>query len=387
MSCVSLIAGGTARADWEKTFARQWRGARFVGATNQRRRLYCCRLYGGGSGISNADVFLVKTDSTGNRTWSQTFGSSGIDMAHCVRPTADGGYIATGATQQAGHVDFDVYLIKTDAAGNLQWSKTFGDNGDDYGYAVRQTADGGLYPGGLQSKSSGNRRSDRCLSRQDRSPGQRDVVENLRCPSTGAFRGCPTNHDGGYIAVGAAEDSGSGYVYVVKTDTAGTATWSQTFANSRYDFSQTVNQTSDGGFVLSATTDDHNARIIKTDSGGNPEWSRGFNVPGAFETTCQAAIQTRDDGYALIGTIAETPYDLRRLRKTAASATRTPICSRPMLPATKPGARFSTRTVVRTLPLCMQTVDGLYVVTGRQANSALLIWHQRRPDRAATRRC
>ncbi|MBL0073456.1 MAG: hypothetical protein IPP34_17235 [Bacteroidetes bacterium] len=72
-------------------------------------------------------MLLVKTDSVGNVQWSKTYGGS-VDMeqSYCVQQTFDNGYIIEGVTQSFGVGQDDVYLIKVDSVGNLQWSKTYG---------------------------------------------------------------------------------------------------------------------------------------------------------------------------------------------------------------------------------------------------------------------
>jgi len=178
--------------------------------------------------------------------------------------------------------------------------------------------------------------------------------------------------DGGYIAVGAADDNDSGYVCLVKTDTAGMATWSQTFANSRYDFRQTVSEPSDGGFVFSSTTDGYRARIIKTDSAGKQEWSRIFSVQGAYATTCQAAIQTSDNGYALIGTIAETPVEIANCDNGGTGDTDTYLLKTDAAGIETWRRVFDTR-ICEEFAALHQTADGLYVVAGKRNDAALLI--------------
>jgi len=89
------------------------------------------------------DVYLVKTDGDGNEIWSQTYGGSSSDYGYCVQQTSDGGYIIAGETFSFGAGLFDVYLIKTDGSGNEFWSQTVGGTSDDLGYCVRQTPDDG----------------------------------------------------------------------------------------------------------------------------------------------------------------------------------------------------------------------------------------------------
>ncbi|MBI4284217.1 MAG: hypothetical protein HY663_07090, partial [Chloroflexi bacterium] len=94
-------------------------------------------------GAGNQDVYLIKTDASGNMTWQQTFGSANYEYGYAVQPTVGGGYIIIGNTNSFGAGNYDVYLIKTDASGNMTWQQTFGGTSSDYGYSVQPTADGG----------------------------------------------------------------------------------------------------------------------------------------------------------------------------------------------------------------------------------------------------
>jgi outer membrane protein assembly factor BamB len=88
--------------------------------------------------------------------WSRTFGGSGDDTGWSVYQTADGGYIIVGVTNSFGAGRNDVYIIKTDSNGNLQWSKTLGSSEDDVGFSVQQTDDGGyIIAGGTNSSKAG----------------------------------------------------------------------------------------------------------------------------------------------------------------------------------------------------------------------------------------
>jgi len=150
---------------------------------------------------SHSDVYLIKTDPNGILKWQKTFGGIDYDFGRSVQQTTDGGYIITGYTISYGAGRDDVYLIKTDPNGILKWQKTFGGSDVDDGYSVQQTSDGGYI-----------------------------IVGFTGGVGTSPIRG--------------------GDVYLIKTDPGGNSQWQKTFGGSDIDRGHSVQQTSDGGYII-----------------------------------------------------------------------------------------------------------------------------------------
>jgi PKD repeat protein len=266
------------------------------------------RSYGAGE----SDVWLVKTDSLGYEQWNRTFGGTDRDSATSVTQAEDGGYILAGETYSYGAGRSDVWLVKTDSKGYEQWNKTFGGINDDRAESVRQTSDGGYILAG-RTGSFGLGWSDVWLIKID-------TNGNMQWNQTfGGTRGdwaesVQQTSDGGFIIAGTTTSYGAGYFdfWLIKTDSKGKEQWNQTFEGSGDDWAHSVIQTSDGGYVIVGKTGalDDNVKydqnddlddmwLVKTDSKGNMEWYNSFGSTGFDWANC--IQQTSDGGYIIAG--------------------------------------------------------------------------------------
>jgi hypothetical protein len=106
---------------------------------------------------SSQDIFLLKTDTAGTLQWGgiKTFGGGGYEYGASMIETSDGGFAITGITDSQGLGKQDVYLFKTNPTGDILWEKTYGGTDNDQGFGLVQMPDNGFSVTGL-SNSGGS---------------------------------------------------------------------------------------------------------------------------------------------------------------------------------------------------------------------------------------
>jgi len=248
-------------------------------------------------------VYLIKTDVNGVEQWNQTFGVYSAS-GHYVQQTTDGGYIITGMILYTMNGDYDTYLIKTDGNGIQQWSQTFGTG--RAGLSVQQTSDGGYIIAG-QTQSLGNINYDIHIIKTD---GNGIQQWSQTFGGTGIDEAVEIKQttDGGYIIIGSTSAVGiaDNDVYLIKTDGYGIEQWNQTFGGLNQDYGRSVKQTSDGGYIIAGQTQsfgntNYSVYLIKTDVNGIEQWSQ--TSVDTNSTMGRSVQQTTDGGYIITGLI------------------------------------------------------------------------------------
>lgn len=257
-------------------------------------------------GAGSYDIYLIKTDESGDTLWTETYGADGSQDGRCVRQTSDGGYVIAGNTQPIGIMGSYLWLIKTDSVGGVVWTKTWGETpvpNINTGRCVQLTLDGGYIISGHAQFLGPDNNEDVYLVKTDSSG---DTEWEKFYGGSGYEIGYWTQQtlDGGYVVVGYTTSFGAGNedVYLVKTDASGTVEWTKTYGGGGTDSAYSIQQTSDHGYIMAGFTDSSGAGsydvyVIRTDAAGNVLWDRTYGG-GGFDKGY--SVQSISDGTFIV---------------------------------------------------------------------------------------
>ncbi|MBC7864651.1 MAG: T9SS type A sorting domain-containing protein [Bacteroidia bacterium] len=283
--------GGTGMDAPMSTIATSDGGYIMTGAANS--------LNGDVTGVHGTflDIWIVKTDANGNLQWQKTYGGTAYELSTSIIQTSDGGYIIAGETNSTdgdvtgNHGNYDAWIVKIDVNGNLQWQKCLGGSNGDLGQSILQTTDGGYIVGGTTGSTDGD-------------------VTGLH---------------------GTSQD-----VWMVKLDAAGNISWQKCLGGTGTDgifgvslqglnFRQvTIDTTYDGGYIIATnsasndgdvsghhtggSTPDFDTWIVKTDSLGAIQWQKSLGGTGVEMT--YSVLHTSDGGYIVSAQTNSTDGDV-----------------------------------------------------------------------------
>lgn len=225
------------------------------------------------------DALLIKFAANGSVVWHKTYGGTGAENARSVLQTTEGGYIFTGSTSSANgdvssnHGGNDVWVVKLDSQGAIEWEKTYGGMYGDAGFSIVPAAAGGYVVAGQSNSSDG------------------DLTEN----------------------------NGMADCWVFKIDASGTLAWQASFGGSNADYGRTLIETSEGNIVMVGYSDSANGDltenkgaedgwIIKLSGTGTLIWQKSIGGSGA--DYLWDVIESTDGGYVLTGSTTSTNGDV-----------------------------------------------------------------------------
>jgi hypothetical protein len=289
---------------------------------------------GNGPGAGGDDFYVVKLDSSGNVQWSKTIGGSDDDVAWSIIQSSDGGYVVAGWTESFGAGDRDMFVVKLDSSGNVQWSKTIGGSDWDEAYSIIQSSDGGYVVAG-ETRSFGAGNGDIYVVKLD-SSGNVIWTKTIGGSDWDEAYSIIQSSDGGYVVAGETRSfgAGNGDIYVVKLDSSGNVIWTKTIGGSDWDEALSIIQSSDGGYVVAGRTRSFGAGgldmyVVKMDANGNvcfseniTNYSVSSNV-GSFSSPSTVAISQ----YPTVNTVSPTISYGGSVSDVCASASAPHLCS------------------------------------------------------------
>lgn len=284
------------------------------------------------------DYWIVKLDENGTIIWQNTIGGNADDFLTSIQQTNDGGYIVGGhsisgisgdKTENSNGGSFDYWIVKLDENGNIEWQNTIGGNNNDGGGIIVQTADEGYIIGGAShSNISGDKTENAINGSYDYWVVKLNENGNIEWQNTIGGNGDDWQYpiqqtsDGGYIVGGTSnsnisedktENSNGGLDYwVLKLDENGNIVWQNTIGGNNTDYLFSIDETTDGGFILGGYSDSDLSGdkteatnggidywIVKLDSNGTISWQN--TIGGSMDDLLASIKQTTDNGYILSG--------------------------------------------------------------------------------------
>ena len=294
------------------------------------------------------DIFVIKLDSRGDVQWKKTFGGSNYEWGYSITTTPDGGFVLTGSTL-SNDGDFngmnkgleDIFVIKLDSQGNILWKKTFGGSNYEWGYSITTTPDGGFVLTGSTLSNDGDFEEmnkgvgDIFVIKID-SRGDVQWKKTFGGTTSGLDEGwsITTTPDSGLVLTGSTSSNDDDFngmnkgledIFVIKLDSQGNILWKKTFGGSNYEWGYSITTTPDGGSALSGYTRSNNADfngmnkglwdifVIKLDSRGDVQWKKIFG--GSDNDWGLSITTTPDGGFVLTGSTLSNDGDFQGMNK------------------------------------------------------------------------
>lgn len=247
---------------------------------------------------------IVKLDSNGALTWSRTVGGGKGEWCSSIVQTKDGGYAIAGYSFSFGSGKSDLYIFKLDVNGKLLWSKTIGGTDHDVARDIILTEDGGFVLAGY-TYSYGEGSSDLFIVKLDDN-GILEWSKSIGGTGLDEARSIIQTKDKSFVIAGYTDSFGAGFkdYYIVKVDATGTLQWTRTVGGTGFEEAFSVIETSDNGYGITGYTNSFGAGVndfyvVKLDYNGKLQWSK--TVGGSKNESAENIIQTIDGGYVIAG--------------------------------------------------------------------------------------
>jgi len=272
---------------------------------------------------NNRDIIITKLNEQREIEWQRYYGGSEFDHLEDLKLTLDGGFIAVSGSSSAdaGNCELigtrDVWIIKADKSGNIQWEQKYGGTDDDYPTAIIHTLDGGFLITGYTASDDhhfkGNHgKKDAFVLKLNK----RGKIEWSRL--YGGFDdeeadACLEVKDGYIIAADTnsvdadiSKQRNNRSIWLFKINKEGNIIWNRVFQKNEDQGVETIVAGPDGGFLLAGFTavpgmNTEDFYLMKTDDKGLSQWKKTF---GGDSRELSCALTTTKDGHYLFAGIS-----------------------------------------------------------------------------------
>jgi len=269
--------------------------------------------------------------------WQKSLGGSGVDYGGPIQQTNDGGFIVAGRPKSNdGDVSVnygfeDYWIVKLNDIGTIEWQKSLGGTASEIPQSILQTTDGGYIVAGFSRSNdgdvSGNHGSADCWVVKLTSIGTIEWQKSLGGSGYESAISIQQTNEGGYILTGYSNSNdgdvsgnhGNDDFWVAKLSIMGTIEWQKSLGGSSYDYGYSIEQTNDGGYILSGTSlsndgdvsGNHNSQdcwVVKLTGVGTIEWQKSLG--GSSADSGGPIQQTNDGGYIFAGMSSSNDGDV-----------------------------------------------------------------------------
>ncbi len=255
-------------------------------------------------GAGDCDAWAIKTDHSGNVQWDRTSGGLNDDVGFHGIQTSDGNYVMTGVNRTNDWMG-SAFLVKYNANGDTLWTKNFTQFQGEIGMRIAEAADGDYVIACRISTTLTSSPDDILILKTD-ADGNLLWSKNIGGAGSEGAYGFISTTDGGFIVAGSSTSFGAGDqdAYLVKINSSGVQQWSRNYGGLNDDEASFVAATGDGGYIISGSTksfgDSLDIFLIKTDAYGNQQWMKTIGDANYMESA-NWIVACADGGYAMTG--------------------------------------------------------------------------------------
>lgn len=253
------------------------------------------------------DTWIIKSDPAGHIVWTRSIGGTGTEVGLCLTQLNDGGIVVAGSTSTPsyGFGGNDMYIVKFDTTGNLLWTKSLGNTGTEQANGITKTTDGGFVVCGY-TNSYGAGSNDVYIAKFDAS-GNLQWTRTVGGGSSDYANSVIETSTGDLVVCGSSQSFGLGMedAYVIKLNSTGTVQWTSVVGGGNTDWGRNVFQTTDGGFAIGGCTktpsggSHWDACAFKLNSSGSLQWCKYYGTTN--NEVIYSAAPTTGDGFIMSG--------------------------------------------------------------------------------------